>query len=494
MKFSIQEQIAAFEARRATASARMLEIMEASAEAGATLDAAQQEEFDGLEADIKSIDSHINRLKAIEATSVRSATPIIVTDLSSASAARGGMVSVGAARSVTVQRNLPKGTAFTRYAIALARAKGDLMQAAEVARGWHDSTPEVEAVLRAAVAAGTTTDPAWAAPLVDYQNMTGEFIELLRPETIMGQIQGFRRVPFNVKMPSQTSGSSANWVGEGQPKPVSKLGFGTVSLGFSKAAGIVVMTDELVRFSNPSAEAIVQRDLIETIAQFLDVQFIDPAIAAVANVHPASITNGAPTIPASGVTADDLRFDVAQLFAMFVQANMSIRGAYWIMDPVLALSIGMMSNALGQSEFPGINMNGGVFYGLPVVVSSNVPHVEPAVGPPVVEASTLMVLVLPSEILLADDGGVTLDASREASLQLDSAPVAGAAQLVSLWQNNMIAIRAERFINWQRRRAEAVAYISGARYGGSYTVPVIQQPDGGVGEGEGEGGVMRTRR
>ncbi|BAO89030.1 phage major capsid protein [Caballeronia cordobensis] len=468
MKFSIQEQIAAYEARRATASARMVEIMEVSAEAGATLDTAQQEEFDGLEADLKAIDGHIQRLKSIEAQTIRSASPIIVTDPASASTVRGG-VPVGPARSVQVQRNLPKGTAFTRYAIALMRSQGNLIQAVEVARGWHDSTPEVEAVLRAAVAAGTTTDPAWAAPLVDYQNMTGEFIELLRPETIMGQIQGFRRVPFNIKMPAQVSGSSANWVGEGAPKPVSALAFNTVTLGFSKAAGIVVMTDELVRFSNPSAEAIVQRDMIATIAQFLDIQFIDPAIAAVVNVHPASITNGAPNIAASGVTADDLRQDIGTLFAMFVQANLSVRGAYWIMDPIMALSIGMLSNALGQAEFPGINMNGGIFFGLPVVVSSNVPHhASTGESDP---ATSMIVLMLPSEILMADDGGVALDASREASLQLDSAPVAGATQLVSLWQNNMIALRAERFINWQRRRAQAVAYISGARYGGNFILP-----------------------
>src|SRR5690606_32806275 len=171
--------------------------------------------------------------------------------------------------------------AFTRYAIALARSKGNLMQAAEIAKGWQDSTPEVETVLKAAVAAGTTTDPTWAAPLVDYQNMSGEFIELLRPETIIGKIQGLRRVPFNIKMPAQTSGSTVGWVGEGRPKPVSSLAFDTVTLGFAKAAGIVVLTDELVRFSNPSAEAIVRQDLIESMAQFLDKDFVDPAKAAV---------------------------------------------------------------------------------------------------------------------------------------------------------------------------------------------------------------------
>jgi hypothetical protein len=78
-----------------------------------------------------------------------------------------------------------------------------------------------------------------------------------------------------------------------------------------------------------------------------------------------------------------------------------------------------------------------------------------------------MILVLANEILLADDGTVTIDASREASLQMDSAPdspPSATTVLVSLWQNNMIGIKAERFINWQRRRAQAVAWIDGAKY------------------------------
>ncbi|SAL03114.1 phage-like protein [Caballeronia calidae] len=460
MKFTIQEQIAAYEARRTTATARMTEIMEASAEVGATLDTAQQEEFDGLQQDLEAIDGHIRRLKTIETQVLRSASPIIVTDPASASVARApvnAMTTTGAGHSVTVQRNLPKGLAFTRYAIALARSRGNLMQALEVARGWHDSTPEVETVLRAAVAAGTTTDPAWAAPLVEYQNMTGEFIELLRPATIIGRIQGFRRVPFNIQMPAQKSSSTAQWVGEGKPKPVSALAFETMRLGFAKVAGIVVLTDELVRFSNPSAEGIVQRDLVETITQLLDHDFVDPAKAEVPDVSPESITHQATYIDATGTTADALRWDVRSLFSAFTANNASVAGAYWIMDPVIALTIGMMVNPLGQAEFPGIDQNGGVLYGLPVICSTNVPK----------DANDLyyIILVKPSEVLMADDGGVTLDASREASLQMDSAPAAGASQLVSLWQNNMIALRAERFINWKARRALACAYIRGANYG-----------------------------
>lgn len=446
---NIREQIAAYEAKRAASAARMAELIELSANDGATLDAAQQEEFDTLEQDIEAIDGHLRRLHLVEQQSVARAARVEGNDPQRASVARA--VSAAAAV-ITIKPNVTKGTAFTRYAMALARSKGNLMQAAELAQSWRDSTPEVEAVLRAAVAAGTTTDPTWAGPLVEYQTMANEFIELLRPETIVGRIAGLRRVPFNVKMPAQTTASSAQWVGEGRPKPVSALGFETVTLGFAKVAGIVVLTDELVRFSNPSAEEAVRRDMIDTIVEFIDRDFVDPDKTEVQNVSPASITNGAPSIPASGTDAAALKRDVRALFSKFATANLSLQGAHWLMTPSVALSIGMMQNPLGQSEFPGIDMNGGRFFGLPVVVSGNMPDI--------------IVLVKPSEILLADDDTVTIDVSREASLQLDGAPSGNGQNMVSLWQSNMVGLRAERFINWRRRRPQAVAFISGANYGG----------------------------
>jgi HK97 family phage major capsid protein len=466
MKPTIAEQIAAFEAKRAASQARMGEIMDLAAADGATLDAAQQEEFDTLELDIKAIDEHLRRLKAVEAQIVKSATPVNGDNAQRSSVTRA--VGAGPNPIITIRGNMPKGTAFTRYAIALARSQGNLMQAVEIAKSWHDSTPEVESVLRAAVAAGTTTDPVWAAPLVDYQNMTAEFIELLRPATIIGRINGLRRVPFNVSMPAQTAASSAQWVGEGKAKPVSALGFETMRLGFAKVAGIVVLTDELVRFSNPSAEPIVRQDLIDTITQLIDHDFVDPDKAEIKDVSPESITHNATFITASGTTADALRADIRSLFAAFTANNVSVAGAYWIMDPVEALTIGMMQNALGQSEFPGIDMNGGVFFGLPVVCSTNIPKDT--------DGNYRIILVQPKEVLLADDGGVTLDASREASLQMDSAPTGNGTGLVSLWQQNMIALRAERFINWKPRRMLACAYIKGANYGLSDTEPPV---DGG---------------
>lgn len=448
MKFG--EQIKSFQAALEQKHARQSELM-TSAE-GRTLDAAESEEFDTLTDEISATETHLKRLDAMQKADALTAKPVVdVSGMQDRSKAFAG---------ITVKATTPvvKGTAFTRYVIAQCRAKGNLMQAAEIAKQWTD-TPEVEQVLKAAVAAGTTTDATWAAPLVPYQQMSNELIELLRPETIVGKMSQLRQVPFNVRIPGQTQGSTVNWVGETKPKPVSALAFEDITLRFNKIAGIVVISDELARLSTPSAEAIIRGDLVAQIAQFTDDSFINPAYAAVTDVRPASVTNTATNIPASGTDADALRADVRALYATFIAANMSTAGAVWVMTSTQAMAIGMMQNPLGQPEFAGLGATGGSLLGLNVIVSETVPGDS---------NGSIIVLLKQSEILLADEGGVTVDVSREASVQMNSTPddpATAATVLTSLWANNLLGIRAERMITWRKRRAQAVAYISSANYG-----------------------------
>jgi hypothetical protein len=68
---------------------------------------------------------------------------------------------------------------------------------------------------------------------------------------------------------------------------------------------------------------------------------------------------------------------------------------------------------------------------------------------------------------MADENGVEIDISREASLQLDSAPtdpVDATATLTSLWQANLVALRVERWITWGKARSTSVDRITGVAY------------------------------
>ena len=127
-----------------------------------------------------------------------------------------------------------------------------------------------------------------------------------------------------------------------------------------------------------------------------------------------------------------------------------------------ALALILMLNSLGQPFYPSITAEGGTLLGYPVVASENVPSVggSPADGTPIIFA-------LAREIMLADDGQVVIDASNQASVQLDTAPdspPSASTALISLWQMNMTGLRAERWINWLKRRSTAVGYISNAAY------------------------------
>jgi HK97 family phage major capsid protein len=224
-----------------------------------------------------------------------------------------------------------------------------------------------------------------------------------------------------------------------------------VTVPFAKAAGIIVLSEELVKLSSPSAEGLVREEMIAGMAQFLDTQFVDPAVAVAANVSPASITNGAATIASSGVTGAAAKVDLASRVGVFAAANIPLDGSVWLMNDGNAFGIAMSVNALGQPLFPSMTAQGGTLFGMPVIVSNNV--------------GLRVVLVHAPSILFADEGGVRIDASREATIQLDSAPtdtVDATTVYVSLWQRNLLALRAERMITWIRARTAAVTYITTA--------------------------------
>ncbi|HFO1196973.1 TPA: phage major capsid protein [Pseudomonas aeruginosa] len=465
------EQIAEFEATRVSKAAEMEAIMTKAAEAGETLDADQSEQFDTLEAEIAAIDKHIGRLKQMQKAQAANAKPVT----EEAGAQRMANVKALDFKEVQVRakntQKLEPGIAFARAAKCLALGHLEHRDAIGIAKSLYEGQDSIIAatqrlVTKAAVAAATTSDATWAGPLVgDETSVFADFVEYLRPQTILGRfgtngIPSLRRVPFRVPLIGQTSGGDGYWVGEGQAKPLTKFDFERKTIEPLKVANIAVATMEVVRDSSPAADGIIRDQLAAAIRERQDIDFIDPAKAAVAGVSPASILNGVAGIPSSGTDADAVRADVKAVFTQFINANNAPTSGVWVMDAISALSLSLMKNALGQNEFPNITMNGGTFEGLPVIVSQYVPRDS---------GGGLVALVNASDIYVGDEGGIDLSMSTEASLQMDNAPdnpTTASTVLVSLWQRNLVGFRAERTINWSRRRTSAVAYLTGVNWGG----------------------------
>lgn len=449
----IAEQIAAFRAKLTAALEKKGALLQKSMDEGRTLDDHEREENAQLVAEIKSIEEHIKTLEEHQAFMLSKATPVPAgagTNEGSAVILRPG------ASVISVARNVPKGTAFTRYVALLALSKGNIMQAEVLANNHFKDTPEVGIVLKAAVAAGSTSDTTWAGPLVQYNDMTSEFIELLRPQTIIGRLSGVRRVPFNIRIPRQTAGTSGQFVGEGAPTPVRKLDFDNITLPWAKASTIVVITAELAKLSNPSAEALVRQDLIDGLSQYLDKRLVDPAYPGVSAVSPASLTYGVSPTQSTGATLAALDANVRAVMTTFADAELGLGSGVWVMSASMAIRLSMMRTNQDTKAFPELSVNGGTFYGLPVIVSNNVV----GSGSP---GDQYLILIDQSNILLADDGQLMIDVSTEASVEMNDAPSGGATSLRSLWQNGLMGVKCDRWIYWTKRRAQAVQFIDKAQ-------------------------------
>lgn len=154
---TIAEQIKSFEAKRAANDAARLDIMNKAGEEGRTLDQEESENYDNLTAEIKSVDAHLSRLREMQDTQIKTAKPVdsVQRSMIDAASNRAGIIKV--------DEKLAQGIEFARYVKCLASAKGNTHQALEIAKAQYPEQPRIQNVLKAAVSAGTTTDPKLVA-------------------------------------------------------------------------------------------------------------------------------------------------------------------------------------------------------------------------------------------------------------------------------------------------------------------------------------------
>jgi HK97 family phage major capsid protein len=242
------------------------------------------------------------------------------------------------------------------------------------------------------------------------------------------------------------------WIAEGVPAPAGALAFADTTFGKSKIGGFIVITDELARSADPAAEMLIQRDLSNAIVAFSDQAFLDPALEAVVDVSPASVTNGATEIESTGDTAEEVTADLKAAFAALAAAGIQMSDPYIVMKPTTALFLAGLENAAGVPAFPNVTVAGGSIWGVPVLTSASV--------------GDRIVVLDAAEILLAE-GGLEVEASNQATVEMaapaDSPPDASTV-MTSLWQENLTGVMVRRYIRWQRRRAGATAFVSGVSF------------------------------
>jgi len=334
-----------------------------------------------------------------------------------------------------------KGLTFVRMAIALGLSKGREEPAANIARNrWGECSPVAkvlgagaahvfELVAKAAVEGGTTASGNWAAEIVSAESAATEFFSVVRQRSLIGKIEGLRRIPLRTRLVTAATGFAAAWIGEGQAVPLSKASYDEATLPPRKLSSLCVVSNELLQSADPAAELMIRNDLVNACVDALNQSFIDPANAGTADLEPASITNGVTDIPATGDGLTDIR----NLIDVFPG------------DLERAILIGSPSSFAALHDpnvLPSLGVRGGEAIGIPAIAST--------------AAGDTITLLDPDGIALGE-AEMALKVSTQGTIEMSDAPTQDGTtptpvNQVSLWQSDSTALMAEKVINWEVAR------------------------------------------
>lgn len=434
-------------------AARLGELAELFRTDGHEASEEEQIEFDDLTSEIKQLDQDIRMQTYAEMT----AKPVEGRSTKSGSDSRSPQI--------LVRKQDPddkfKGQSYTRLLIAKAIAMlHGPYQAVDVStQRWGKTHPKLVQYIRAAVAGGGTGSGEWGAELAQSDaRFTGDFIEYLYSMTVYDKLP-LREIPARVHVKGQDGAHTGYWVGESKPIPMSKSDYSSVELTPLKVAALTVLSMELLEDSQPSAEMLVRDALVESCSQRIDTTFLS-ATAASAGVSPAGLLNGLTAITPSGTDLAAVRADMQSLIYPFI-TNKHATGITLVMNPATALALSWMYGSLDQRAFPDINQSGGSLNGMPVVVGENV-------------TAGNIIAIRPQDVWKIGDSGVQISMSREATIEQQDDPTGATdtpvgvttTNLTNMFQEESVAFKVVRRINFQKRRSTSVVYIQDAEYGG----------------------------
>ena len=242
----------------------------------------------------------------------------------------------------------------------------------------------------------------------------------------MLQDSAFARTPMRTRIAAQVTNVSGRVVRPGAPKPVSRLDLSAAVLEPIKAVAQVVVTEELLAAAGPSSEAAFNRMLRGGVAEVVDQEFFG---IIGQNLSPHTAT---------AAPLDDLE-------GLLDDVNTTGAGAlYWAMSPTTANAMAAHLATNGNRLFPEMTPVGGSILGLPALVSTAVPAAPGSPAP-----NTLW--LIDASGIAGDTTEVEVRMSREAVVEMADNPTGdavfatplGTTSLVSLWQENLVAIEAE---------------------------------------------------
>jgi HK97 family phage major capsid protein len=250
----------------------------------------------------------------------------------------------------------------------------------------------------------------------------------------------FLRVPLRTRVGLVASTATGAMVPEGAPIPVSRVTLDNLYLEPVKASALIVCTNELLQNVSAAGQQLFNRELQGAVSDAVDAAFFDMIV----NTGTTSTASG-------GVTAVNAKHDLrTALLSIDSHSNARL---YWIAGVDAARRASTLATTDGGDAFPAMSASGsGELAGVPCIISSGVP------------ADSL--LLLDASGIAADAGGITVETSWQADVQMDTAPtMPGGSATTSLFQTNSSAMKCNAIFAAQVLRDDCAAVVTGINWG-----------------------------
>lgn len=284
---------------------------------------------------------------------------------------------------------------------------------------------------------------------------TGDFSAFLKPEDAQDYFAEIQKTsivqklarkipmgPTGISIPHWNGAVSASWVGEGDQKPLTKGSFNKQELHPCKIAVIFAESAEVVRLNPLNYLETMRTKIAEAIALKFDA-------AALHGIDkPANFTGylGQTTKEVSLVDRDDAvagnqshaYLSINDALELLVNDGKKWTGTLLddVTEPILNASVDANGRPLFvESTYEGLvtPMREGRILGRPTALSDHV--VNGALG-----SRTVGFIGDFNQVVWGQIGGLSFDITDQATLDFG---VPGTPNLISLWQHNMVAVRAE---------------------------------------------------
>lgn len=291
------------------------------------------------------------------------------------------------------------------------------------------------------------------------ETMNPDVIDLLRPNATF--LQG-NPIPISMpngtyKQPAAASGATASYRGETKAASVTQPTFRAINMSAKLLSAIVPLSNQLVRY-NPNIQGWVENDLSLAMGTAMDLAAFRGdgtgdaplGITRIAGVLRQACATATTTTP----TAAAMESDIKILELRMENANLPLVRVEWRMAPRTIKYLQNLRDANSNRIYPELQGPNPTWRNYPVRVTTQIP-------------TNLGTGTDESEIYLVAFGHVLFGDTLAMQLAIsDSATVVNGSQTINAFQDGVTLIKAEAEHDFDIRYAEAVAVLTGVKWGG----------------------------